>query len=109
VALMRNEDDRAVLTLLSTFAESDASRTFEESLLGSSTWRGRIPVAAVDVLLPLFGATAPAPLLPERPVAREFFEPMAGLAMREIFETGVFPNLFGALARPETLAFSRDR
>ena len=27
--------------------------------------------------------------------------------MREMFETGIFPTLFGAFARPETLAFSR--
>jgi hypothetical protein len=106
---MRHEDHRPVLTLLSNFADSDASRPFEESLLGSPTWRGRIPVADIDVLLPLFGATAPAPLLPERPAAREFFEPIAGLAMRDMFETAVFPNLFGASARPETLAFSRNR
>ena len=76
-------------------------------MLGSSTWRGRILPAAVDVLLPLFGATAPAPLLPERPVAREFFEPAAGLARREMFETGVFQNLFGCT--PQILHPTRRR
>lgn len=102
---MRNEHLQPALK--STFVETAASRSFEMSLLGSASWRGQIPVASVDVLLPLFGATAPAPLLPEFSSPREYSEPLAGLAMREMFETAVFPNLFGAQARPETLAFSR--
>lgn len=106
---MRNQHHEPVLTLLTNFDESDASRSFEASLLGSATWRGRIPVATVDVMLPLFGATEPAPLLPELPTPRSFFEPMAGLAMREMDETGVIPTLFGLQARPETLSFSRNR
>jgi hypothetical protein len=106
---MRQEDLQPVVTLTPRFIETAASRAFELSSLGSMSWRGRIPVAAVDVLLPLFGATEPAPLLPEYSSPREYSEPMAGLAMREMFETAVFPNLFGAQARPETLAFSRSK
>ncbi len=88
--------------------EADARRAFGSSRPGSSAWRRPIPVATVDVLLPLFGATAPAPLLPEEPAPRgEYFEPLAGLAVRELFQTGVFPTLFGLTARPETLGFSR--
>jgi hypothetical protein len=101
---MRNEDHRPLpLSLLSDFV-------FADSIVNLRSWTGRIPTATVvDVLLPLFGATEPAPLLPQESAPREFHEPMEGLAMREMFETGVFPNLFGPLARPETLCFSRTR
>ena len=34
-------------------------------------FEGQIPAGTVDVLLPLFGATAPAELLPERQPKRE--------------------------------------
>jgi hypothetical protein len=93
------------LTLLSDFCKSE----MPQALAGWRQAMDRIPVPTVDVLLPLFGATAPAPLLPQEPVPRQFFEPMAGLAMREMDETGVFPTLFGPNAMPETLTFSRNR
>jgi hypothetical protein len=103
---MRN-DHRLERSSRSNRSGPDA-RLFEASWLGSS-WTGQIPVASVDVLLPLFGATAPAPLLPAQPSPREFFEPVAGVAMREMFETAVFLSHFGPQAQPEALAFSRKR
>jgi hypothetical protein len=87
--------------------EPHASLTFCDSVLSSASWRGRIPLGTVDVLLPLFGATAPAPLLPDQPAPREFFEPLAGIAMREMFETVVFRNLFTSADRTEIVSFSR--
>lgn len=100
---MRHDDRQPVLTLLSDFV-------FSNSLANLCSWTGRIPTATVvDISLPLFGATEPAPLLPVHGSSREFFEPVEGVAMREMFETGVIPNLFGPLACPETLVFSRGR
>jgi hypothetical protein len=96
-------DERPTLSLLTDFV-------FTDLILSMRSWTGRIPTATVvDIPLPLFGATEPAPLLPREPVLKEFFEPVEGLAMREMFETAVIPNLFGPLARPETLSFSRPR
>ena len=95
-------DRQPMLSLLSDFVSAD--------LIGNlRSWTGRIPTATVDIALPLFGATEPAPLLSQQTMSRDYFEPVEGLAMREIFETGVFPNLFGPLACPETLCFSRAR
>jgi hypothetical protein len=86
------------------FTDTGTWRGFESS----TTWRGPIPVATVDISLPLFGSTVPARFLPEEPLQRgEYFEPLPGLAVREMFQTGVFPNLFGTSARPETLGLSR--
>ena len=99
---MRNPDQRPVLSLLSDFV-------FADSLLSLRSWNGTIPTPIVDIPLPLFGATEPAPLLSAKPSAREFHEPVAGLAMREMFETGVLPNLFGPDARPELLSFRLQR
>jgi hypothetical protein len=100
---MRYASNRATIGALAGARERDVS------VFGAASWQGRIPVGEVDVLLPLFGATMPAPLLPERPAPREFFEPVAGLAMREMFETAVFGSPFDPAARQDIIAFSRAR
>jgi hypothetical protein len=69
------------------------------------TRRGPIPAANVGERVQLFGATERAPLLREEPVQDgEYFEPLPGLAVRELFQTGV--ELFGAEARPDRRSVS---
>lgn len=66
---------------------------------GQSCQRGCTgPISARDPAS--FGETAPAPLLPESPVRHgQFFEPLLGVAMREIFEVGALDTLFGQFTR----------